>query len=122
MNEPIAIVRSPTPVSYAQAIADLPTSQIHGELNRLAISEEKLKSTNAQLSADEFKDEQFAQEAIAENTDLLQSYVWRRAIIHKELSERGAIIPQNGTHLTNGSANHSASADGPETGSAGIEL
>lgn len=93
MSEPAAIARAPTPVSYSMAIQDLPVEQIHAELSRLFVSEQRLEETNAQLLAEEFKEEEFAKEAVKENQEVIASYVWRREIIVYELRRRGFTIP-----------------------------
>lgn len=110
MSEPVAIARAPTPVSYSMAIQDLPVEQIHAELNRLYISEQKLQETNDQLLAEEFKDEEFAIEAVKENEGVIASYVWRREIIVYELRRRGFTLPEQGKKVVE------------EDSSAGVEL
>lgn len=89
MQDPLAATRSPSPASYALAVSDLTTPQIDAELSRLALSEQKLISTNETLSSEEWKEEDFAREAIRENEELLSSYVWRRGVIREELEKRG---------------------------------
>lgn len=89
MTDPLAITRAPSPVSYSIAIQELPEAQIHAEINRLATSEHHLRLTNAQLSAPEYVDEEWAKDTIKENAEVMERYTWRREIIRYELRKRG---------------------------------
>lgn len=89
MTSPIAVARAPSPDTYEQAVRDLPTDQIHAEQKRLDLSEKKLKETILQLSADEYRHEAFAEDAISENQQVINSYIWRHKLLADELDRRG---------------------------------
>lgn len=93
--DPKVTTRSPSREAYTVAIAELPTDQIHAESRRLDTSAIKLRETNETLCQEEFKHESFAIEALQENAELLQSYIWRHMIIRDELQKRGASIPSH---------------------------
>lgn len=117
--DPVATTRAPTPVSYSIALQDLTVPQIQAELSRLSNSETRLRQTNAELSKEEYKGEQFAIDAVSENAAVLESYVWRREIISYELRRRG-LLSMPGVHEDQSSL-QDTSADG-EQGEQGIEL
>ncbi|CCG85117.1 protein of unknown function [Taphrina deformans PYCC 5710] len=117
-GDPVATTRAPTPVSYSIALQDLTVPQIHAELSRLSNSETRLRETNTELNKEEYRDEQFAVEAVSENEAVLQSYEWRREIIGYELRRRG-LLSMPGVHE---GQTPTGDVSSEESGEQGIEL
>lgn len=116
-SEPLAITRTPSPVSYSLAIQDLPVAQLHAEINRMATSEHHLKLTNSQLSTPEYQDQQWAIDTVKENEDVIERYTWRREIIRYELRKRGLsgeIVVRQDHDLGAGPDTQQASGEGIE--------